>query len=71
MDMIDYIVLGLLALLVIILFILTNPSITYLVSCIISTWAMPRQLKQWRLAKQTKKARKPSLLRLINLTQGK
>jgi len=41
-----------------------------LVRFIIRTWTMPKQLKQWRLTQQAKKARKISLQGLINLSQG-
>ena len=37
---------------------------------IIQTWTMPAHLKQWRFSQQAKKARKKSLLGLINLSQG-
>ena len=45
-------------------------SIYFLIRFIIRTWTMPRQLKQWRFSKHTKKARKLSLLGLIELSQG-
>ena len=41
-----------------------------LVRFIFRTWTMPEQLKNWRYAQQTKKARKTSLQGLINLSQG-
>lgn len=41
-----------------------------LVRFIIRTWTMPEQLKKWRLTQQAAKARKTSLLGLINLAQG-
>lgn len=34
------------------------------------TWAVPKQLKQWRNVAHTKKSRKSALLGLINLSQG-
>ena len=37
---------------------------------IAKTWAVPKQLKQWRLYTQTKKSRKTALQGLINLSQG-
>ena len=45
-------------------------SVYLVVRFIFRTWTMPKQLKNWRYAQQTDKARKTSLQGLINLSQG-
>lgn len=42
----------------------------FLLRFIIRTWAVPKQLKQWRLYAHSKKSRQSALQGLINLSQG-